>query len=139
MIYLSIEKTIKINVPVEKAWDIFTNPVITRQLGGEYISEWKAGSSINWQVTNGKIYTNGIILAIESGKILKHSQLDMNDSSKLISVITYRFTEEGQCTILDAKEELNYEMTAEQFKDVSKGWDLALKAVKEVAEKMEPI
>jgi hypothetical protein len=42
---LFVEKSIEINAPASKVWRIFTDPVLTRQMGGEYVSDWKAGSS----------------------------------------------------------------------------------------------
>jgi uncharacterized protein YndB with AHSA1/START domain len=131
-----IEKSIAINAPVKKAWSVFTDREVTRQMGGEYVSDWKVGSSFGWKGLNGKLLTTGKILQVEPEKLIKHELLDINDKSKLLSVITYTFSENGERTVLDAKEELNYEMTAEELKDASDGWDAALNAVKATAEKI---
>ena len=131
-----IEKTIEINAPVRKVWRVFTDPEVTKQMGGEYVSEWKAGSSLGWRGLDGTFYTNGTILKIEPEKLIKHELLDLKDKNKLLSVITYEFNENGERTILRAKEEIKYTMTTDQAKDISDGWDFALKAVKETAEKI---
>lgn len=60
----------------------------------------------------------------------------MKDPGKLLSVITYLFEERGGDTILIGREELNYEVSAEELEDASAGWDSALNAVKETAEKI---
>src|SRR5687767_9877347 len=120
-----IEKTISINAPVNIAWRAFTDPALTKKMGGEYVSGWKPGSSIGWKGPNGKLYTHGIILEIEKEKMIKHSLLDMDDNSKLLSVITYRFSQNAVDTVLSATEELNYEMTDEELEEASDGWDHA--------------
>jgi len=39
-----IEDSIEISAPVSKVRRVFTDPVLTRQMGGEYVSDWKVGS-----------------------------------------------------------------------------------------------
>ena len=131
-----IEKTIEINASIKIVWSVFTDPIVTRQMGGEYVSDWKVGSSFRWRGRDGTFYTNGTILEIETEKLIKHKLLDLKDKNKLLSVITYEFNEVGEKTILNIKEEMDYEMTTGQIKDTADGWDLALKAVKETAEKI---
>jgi len=118
-----IEKSIEINASIEKVWRVFTDPALTRHMGGEYVSDWKVGSSFQWKGKDGNLYTNGIILQIQP--------------TKLLSVITYEFSENAEKTVLTSKEVLNYELTKEQLQDASDGWDFALKAVKDTAESIE--
>jgi uncharacterized protein YndB with AHSA1/START domain len=131
----SIQKTIKINAPTDKVWRVFTDPVITRQMGGEYVTDWKVGSSFGWKGKDGKMYTSGTILQVEYERIIKHNLFDMENKGKNLSVITYEFESQGTQTTLHSLEELNYEMTDQQYKDASEGWDFALAAIKEIAEK----
>jgi uncharacterized protein YndB with AHSA1/START domain len=131
-----IEKTIEINASVQKVWRVFTDPAITRQMGGEYVSEWKVGSSIGWKGQDGNFYTNGTILAIQPEKLIQHELLDLKDNTRLLSVITYEFNERGERTVLTAREELSYKMSADQLDDTSAGWDFALRMVRETAEKI---
>ena len=131
-----VRKTIEINASTKKVWSVFTNPDLTRKMGGEYVSEWKVGSSFGWKGKNSSLYTNGIILELEPGKLLKHSLLDLKDKNTLLSVITYEFVKNGAGTILSATEEINYKMTDHQFQEASEGWDAALQLVKYVAEQI---
>lgn len=131
-----IKKTIDINASTKKVWSVFTDPNVTRKMGGEYVSEWKVGSSFGWKGKNSSLYTNGTILELEPGKLLKHSLLDLKDKDRLLSVITYEFVKNGEGTILSATEEINYEMTDHQFKDANEGWDAALQLLKYVAEQL---
>lgn len=131
-----IKKTIDINASTKKVWRVFTDPEITRQMGGEYVSEWKVGSSFGWKGQNSPIYTNGTILELEPEKLLKHNLFDLKDNNNVLSVITYEFVKNGAGTILSAREEINYEMSDYLFKEANEGWDAALQLVKHVAEKL---
>ena len=44
----SVEKTVEISAPVSKVWRIFTDPVLTRQMGGEYVSAFTVGNQLLW-------------------------------------------------------------------------------------------
>ncbi|SKD01861.1 Activator of Hsp90 ATPase homolog 1-like protein [Chitinophaga ginsengisegetis] len=131
-----IKKTIDINASTKKVWSVFTDPTITKQMGGEYVSDWKVGSSFGWKGKDSSVYTNGKIIELEPGKLLKHSLLDLKDKDRLLSVITYEFIKNGDSTILSATEEINYEITDYLFKEANEGWDAALQLVKYVAEKL---
>ena len=76
---LFVEKSIEINAPASKVWQVFTDPAITRQIGGEYVSDWKVGSSFGWKGLDGKMVTNGTILKIEPEKLLQHNLLTLLD------------------------------------------------------------
>jgi uncharacterized protein YndB with AHSA1/START domain len=132
-----IEKSIEIHAPVPKVWRVFTDPVLTRQMGGEYVSEWKVGSSFSWKGLDGQMLTKGLILNIEPEKILQHKLLSIDPASpeSVISVITYKFDEEkGRTTIL-AREEFMDPVSDEEYAGAIEGWEAALQSVKEIAEK----
>ena len=133
MSILFVEKSIEITAPVSKVWQVFTNPAMTRQMGGEYVSDWKVGSGFGWKGPDGKMLTTGTILQIEPEKLLKHNLL--NSDSATISIITYELREENGRTILYAREDLTNPVTDEEYSDVMNGWDAALAALKDVAEK----
>ena len=130
---LFVERSIEINVPASKVWQVFTNPVITRQMGGEYVSDWKVGSTFGWKAADGKMLTNGIILQIEPERLLKHNLLDPNTS--VISVIKYELQEKNGRTTLHASEYFTNPVNDKEYADAAEGWDAALIALKEVAEK----
>lgn len=130
-----IQKAITINAPPDKVWRVFTEPAITRQLGGEYITEWKVGSDFGWKGLGGKMYTNGIILQLDPKKLIQHSLLNPEDKT-VRSIITYKFEDTPGTTQLLAEENLTYEMSDKDFEEANEGWNIALTAVKEVAEKL---
>jgi hypothetical protein len=129
-----IQKLIKVQATPDKVWRVFTDPGITRHLGGEYVSTWKVGGPFGWKSLEGKIMTQGTILQLSPGKLLKHNLFDLENKNQLLSTITYEFKIIDDKTMILAKEELHYEVSDEQFRDMSIGWNFALKAVKEVAE-----
>lgn len=132
-----VEKVIEINAPVSKVWRVFTDPFLTRQMGGEYVSEWKLGSSFSWKGLNGQILTNGSILAIEPEQLLQHRLLSSDETSteSEISVITYKFEEANDRTTLRAREDFSHPVSDEEYAGAIEGWEAALQSVKEIAEK----
>lgn len=132
-----IEKTIEINTTPKKLWRTITDPTITREMGGEYISDWQIGSSLSWKGTDGHIYTNGTILQLEPEFILQHNLFNLDEKDKILSVITYKFEDTKKSTTLHAHEEYSVSLTDEEYEAASEGWDFALKVVKEKAESLE--
>ncbi|HUR30663.1 MAG TPA: SRPBCC domain-containing protein [Saprospiraceae bacterium] len=132
-----IKKTISISATPHAVWRVFTDPVVTKQMGGHYVSTWKAGDSLQWKGEDGQMSTFGIILAIEPERLLKHSLYDLKTKSRITSVITYQIEKKETYTLLHAEEELSFDMREEQFEDALDGWDMALASVKELAEKLD--
>jgi uncharacterized protein YndB with AHSA1/START domain len=132
-----VEKSIEIDAPVSKVWRVFTDPVLTRQMGGEYVSDWKVGSSLRWKGPDGRMLTNGTILNIEPEKLLQHNLFssDASSAGEITSVITYELREQGQRTTLLAREEFLRPLDDAEYLDADEGWDAALLALKALAEK----
>jgi uncharacterized protein YndB with AHSA1/START domain len=132
-----VEKSSEIDAPVSKVWRVFTDPVLTRQMGGEYLTDWKVGSSFRWKSLDGQILTNGSILKIEPEKILQHNlfSTDAAPTGSLLSVITYEFHEQDGLTALLAREDFVRPITEEEYDSAIEGWDAALQSVKEIAER----
>ena len=129
-----IEKTIEINVTPAKLWRVFTDPAITRQMGGEYVTDWQIGSSFSWKGNDGNIYTNGAILQLEPERILQHNLFNPGEETNVLSVITYQMEKKDAVTVLNAREDYSFELTAKEYEDASAGWDFALAILKETAE-----
>lgn len=132
-----VEKTIDINAPVSKVWRIFTDPMLTRQMGGEYVSEWKVGTSFSWKALDGQIQTYGSILKIEPETFLQHNLFRSSEPSTraVISVITYEFHEENGNTTILAREDFSHPINDEEYAAALDGWEAALGSVKMIAEK----
>lgn len=134
MIHRIVEKSIEINVKSDVVWQVFTNARLTRQMGGEYVTDWKAGSAFGWKGLDGRMYTNGRILAVQPGKMIRHNLLHECNSKEQTAIITYHFQEKQGNTLLQAREEIMYAVTEKQYREVAQGWDVALEAVKKIAE-----
>lgn len=134
-----IEKVVNIKAPVENVWRVFTEPAITRKTGGEYITDWQKGSTLNWKGVDGNIHTHGVILQIEPRKLLRHNLLSSDKQRRIMSVITYRFHQVNQLTTVYAREEFNSPLQDSEYTEAVQGWDKALKAVKETAESLQPL
>lgn len=132
---MNIKKRIHIDAPPALVWKVFTDPELSREMGGEYVSDWKPGSTLQWKGKDGKMYTHGTVLAIEENKMIKHNLHDMDNKSMELSVITYHFMDDNNGTLLLASEVLGYHVSDEEYEEISAGWDLALDLVKKIAEK----
>jgi uncharacterized protein YndB with AHSA1/START domain len=129
----SIENTVEINAPVAQVWRVFTDPALARQMGGEYVSDWEVGSSLRWKGLDGQLLTNGMIMKIEPEKLLQHTLLDAVGSTG--SVITYELDEKDNVTTVHAQEDFTNPITDVEYKDAAEGWEAALRALKETAER----
>ncbi|WP_118974965.1 SRPBCC family protein [Taibaiella koreensis] len=125
--------SIEINAPLDKVWSVFTNPDVTKQMGGYYDTDWKAGSPFAFKKTDGSKLTSGVLLAFEPGRLIKHSLFEPG-SEAVMAVLTYEFHEKGDFTLLTGKEELSQPLDQAGFDDALAGWRAALESVKRIAE-----
>lgn len=135
MEYQIIELSINIQASMHAVWRVFTDPAATKQMGGFYETNWKAGNSFAFVKTDGTKLTNGRLLELQPGKLIKHS-LFKTGSEEIISVITYEFFDNNGYTLLKGKEELSQPLGKAAFDDAREGWEFALQSVKEIAEKI---
>jgi uncharacterized protein YndB with AHSA1/START domain len=131
-----IIKSIDIDATAAQVWSVFVDPAVSREMGGYYDTDWQKGSVISWRGPDGKTYTRGVILQCAAPRLLQYKLFDMEDAGKVLSTIIYVFTEDQGKTLLIAREELHYEISQQALADAGAGWDAALLAVKNIAEKL---
>ncbi len=131
----SLETKIEINAPASKVWRMFTDPDFTRQMGGEYVSDWKVGSSLGWRGMDGNILTKGIIKKIEPERLLQHSLFVSPDSESIMATLIYELEEKDNKTFVRVTEDFTDPITDQEYIDSMAGWEAALSAAKELAEK----
>jgi uncharacterized protein YndB with AHSA1/START domain len=131
----TLETSIIINAPVSKVWGVFTDPTLTRQMGGEYVTDWKLGSSFSFRKTSGEEVTAGTLLKLEPEKLLQHTVL--NSIKSIDATLTYKFSEQDSVTKLSGREEFAEPISDEEYTDSLEGWNAAFQAVKEIAEREE--
>jgi uncharacterized protein YndB with AHSA1/START domain len=134
-----IEQSIEIQAPAAQVWRVFVEPALTRQMGGEYICDWKPGSPFGWQALNGQQLTHGTLLKFEPERLLAHTLHAPGSTGRdggplITSVIRYELREaEGRTTLL-AREQLAEALSDEAYAGAVEGWQAALQAVKSIAE-----
>ncbi|MFT3750230.1 MAG: SRPBCC domain-containing protein [Agriterribacter sp.] len=128
-----IEKAIEISAPLNKVWRVFTDPDITRQMGGHYDTEWKIGSSFGFKKADGNQLTSGTLLDFQPERLIRHSLFEPNTET-IMAVLTYEFLEKDGVTLLTGKEELTHPLDKATFDDAFAGWASALDFVKRIAE-----
>ena len=128
-----IGRVVEIAAPVEKVWSVFTDPNITRRMGGYYDTTWEVGSSFGFNKVDGMSLTNGVLLALESQRLIKHS-LFLPNSDEIMATISYHFETKDRFTLLKGEEVLVEPLDKEDFDDACAGWESALNQVREIAE-----
>lgn len=132
----TIEKTIEIHAAPVTVWRVLTVPSITRQIGGEYETDWRVGSALNWRDKDGLARTEGTIVAIEPATLLAYDQFDRFDPALRLATITLKLRAHANGTILSVKEALTYPMIETEVRDFSERWGHTLAAVKSAAERL---
>jgi uncharacterized protein YndB with AHSA1/START domain len=130
-----IQKTIEINAPIQQVWKVFTDPEITKQLGGYYETDWKVGSSFGFRRPDGTVVTNGKLLEFQPMRIIRHSLFD-EATAEAISEVTYTFEEDGTQTVLTGREDMAQPLDDAAYDDAVTGWEEALSEVKRIAEEV---
>ncbi|RYD82837.1 MAG: SRPBCC domain-containing protein [Sphingobacteriales bacterium] len=141
-----IEKTIEINAPKERVWDVLIKDELNRQWYAEFmegshaVTDWKQGSKVRF-LDNDK---NGILgrivenkpyesIVIEYDGEVKNGQDDLESEAAIAMKGTqeiYKLRSENGKTILDARAEMD-----ENFYDMmAAAWDKAAVKIKELAE-----
>jgi uncharacterized protein YndB with AHSA1/START domain len=133
-----LETRIDINAPAAQVWRVFVEPALTRQMGGEYVTDWTVGAPFGWQSLDGQMLTSGTVLAVEPEQRLQHSLFAsipaLGETPAIASVITYELHAASGHTMLSAREEFAAPISDDAYADALAGWQAALGAVKVVAE-----
>lgn len=137
---ISLEKTVVVNAPVEKVWDALVNPEKIKKylFGTEAVSDWKAGSSLQFKGTyEGKEYLDkGTILKSEPNRFLQYSYLSslsgMEDKKENYQIVSFKLDQVQNGTKLTLKQE---NIQSEESKKHSKeNWNYVLNTLKDIVE-----
>jgi uncharacterized protein YndB with AHSA1/START domain len=101
--------TIKMNAPVQKVWDILTEPGYVKQwqYGSELVTDWKPGSDIRFKTAwEGKIFEQwGKVLEVQKNKLIKYSLFaprpGLEDKPENYFIMSYVLTAENGQTKLE--------------------------------------
>ena len=144
---LFVEKTIEINAPVSKVWDVLTSREQTGEWASEFAggaplhieSRWKLGSPVLWKDQDGTVVVEGKVTALESHTLLRFTVFDVRGDRPPVTEedgITYRLTEQsGKTTLRILQGDFSVMAEAEKYHRLSaKIWDRVLPKVKALAE-----
>lgn len=146
---LFVEKSIDINAPAYKVWEVITKEEHTAQWalefsGGEpklFIhSNWNLGSSVFWKDENGTVIVEGNVTAFEKNILLRYTVFDARSPERPAVTdedgITFQLSEENNGIILAVKQgDFSCMTDGEKFRDASAGiWDRVLPRIKALAE-----
>jgi uncharacterized protein YndB with AHSA1/START domain len=145
---LFVDKSIEINAPVSKVWDVLTGREYTAQWASEFSggsplhieSDWKLGSPAQWKDSEGKTIVEGNVTALEPKKLLRFTVFDVRSQKPPVTEedgITYQLSEEeGKSTLHVLQGDFSAMAEGEKYRGMSAEiWDRVLPKVKELAER----
>jgi uncharacterized protein YndB with AHSA1/START domain len=145
---LFVEKTIEINAPITKVWDVLTSPEYTSEWATEFSggaefhieSDWKPGSRVLWKDQVGNVIVEGYVTAVEPNTFLRFTVFDVRGEKPPVTEedgITYKLTEHsGKTTLQLLQGDFSVMPEGEKYHRLSSEvWDRVLPKVKALAEK----
>ncbi len=145
---LFVDKTIEINAPASKVWDMLTNREHTSQWAPEFSggapfhieSDWKPDSAVLWKDQGGNVIVEGNVTALEPNKFLRFTVFDVRGEKPPVTEedgITYELTEHtGKTTLRLLQGDFSAMPEGEKYHRLSaEVWDRVLPKIKALAEK----
>ena len=142
---LKTDDIILINAPVEKVWDVLTNPQLTPKYmyGCKLISNFRIGEPVLWKgVEDGVLYVKGELVEWKVNNEFTYTVIDPNgkyeDVPENYLTVTCQITKTDKGTQLQVSQG-DYALVAdgeERYKHATDngGWSSVLTQIKEIAE-----
>ena len=144
---LFVDKSIEINAPASKVWNVLTNTGYTAEWASEFSggspfqieSDWKFNSPVSWKGPDGKVIVEGTVTGLEPRKFLRFTVFDVRSQRPSVTEedgITYQLSEEDGKTMLHVLQgDFSAMPEGEKYRDMSAEiWDRVLPKVKKLAE-----
>ncbi len=135
-------KTVEINAPPSKVWDVLTNPIFMKKWMSEteldIVTDWQVGGPI---ITRGNLHrvnfeNKGTVLQFEPGKILEYTHLSsisrLGDQPENYSIFEFRLTPIENQTSLTLT--LSNFPTDAIYKHLVFYWNVTLEIIKKMVE-----
>ncbi len=145
---LFVEKTIEINAPASKVWDVLTRREQTGEWAPEFSggaqfhidSDWNLGSPVLWKGQDGNVIVEGEVTALEPNTFLRFTVFDVRWEKPPVTEedgITYELTEQsGKTTLRLLQGDFSVMAEGEKYHRLSaEVWDRVLPKIKALAEK----
>ena len=140
---LFVDKTIQIDSPAVKVWDVLTKGKYTDQWTNEFMadmiveSDWKMGSTVVWKDISGKIVVEGDVTKVEPKKFLRYTTFDVETGRTPVTQedgITFQLAEHQKKTKLHV---LHGDFAT--MKDGQKYYDMTLDAWNKILPKIKEL
>ncbi|MEX1020604.1 MAG: SRPBCC domain-containing protein [Litorilinea sp.] len=134
---LTVYKSIEIDAPAARVWEVLTNPVLSCQWieqfwpgFGALESDWQTGSVMRWKTADGEIDLESQILAIQTARLLRYSFTMPED------IVTLALEErDGQTVLSVTHGDFSKKPDAEEcYAGALAGWAMNLPNIKGLAE-----
>ena len=145
---LFVDKTIEINAPASKVWEVLIMPGYTAQWAPEFAggaefhieSDWKPGSPVLWKDQHGNVIVEGNVTAVDPNKFLRFTVFDVRGERPPVTEedgITFELTGHiGKTTLRVLQGDFSVMPEGEKYHRLSaEVWDRVLPKIKELAEK----
>ena len=143
---LFVDKTVEIDAPVQKVWDVLTNPNFTDQWTNEFMadmiveSDWKMGSAVVWKDISGKVVVEGDVTKIEPKKVLRYTTFDVETGRTPVTEedgITFELSGyEGKTKLHILHGDFATMKEGQKYYDMTlDAWNKIVPKIKELAEK----
>ena len=145
---LFVDKSIEIDAPASKVWEVLTVRGFTSNWAPEFSggspflieSDWKLGSPVTWKDAEARTIVEGNVTALDPPKLLRFTVFDVRSEKPPVKEedgITYELTEKENKTRLHVLQgDFSAMADGEKYRDLSAEiWDRVLLKVKELAER----
>jgi uncharacterized protein YndB with AHSA1/START domain len=148
---LFVSKTIEINAPAAKVWEVLTKReytdrwVLEFSSGGPQFhieSDWKLNSPVLWKGQDGNVIVEGNVTALQPNELLRFTVFDTRSEKVPVKEedgITYRLSEKnGRTTFHLRQGDFSAMPEGAKYRHMSADiWDRVLPKVKELAERTD--
>jgi uncharacterized protein YndB with AHSA1/START domain len=148
---LFVEKSIVINAPVSRVWEILTQRDYTARWASEFSngsqffieSDWQPGSRVLWIGPDGEVVVEGNVTALKPNRLLRFTVFDVRSPERPPvgdeDGITYELSEENGKTTLHVRQgDFSVMTNGEKYQQMSAQiWDRVLPKVQSLAEKKD--
>jgi uncharacterized protein YndB with AHSA1/START domain len=144
---LLVDKSIEIDAPASKVWEVLTARSYTSNWAPEFNggspflveSAWMPGSPVVWKDTEDRIIVEGNVTALDPPKLLRFTVFDVRSERPPVKEedgITYELTEKtGKTRLHILQGDFSAMPEGEKYRDLSAEiWDPVLSKVKELVE-----
>ena len=144
---LFVDKSIEIDAPVSKVWEVLTARRYTSNWAPEFSggspllieSDWKLGNPVVWKDAEDRTIVEGTVTALDPPKLLRFTVFDVRSERPPVKEedgITFELSEKDDKTRLHVLQgDFSAMPDGEKYRDLSAEiWDRVLLKVKELAE-----